>query len=1201
MTVSTTTTAVSAAGDGSTTDFTFTFEILAASDLRVIVVTDSTGAESEKTLTTDYTVAGVGQVNGGTVTFVTAPASGETVHIKRGNMALTQPTNYTPNDPFPAETHENALDRVALQIQQINEKLGRAIVRSETDSASAQLPINETIKGKTLAFNETTGAVEAGPSVADVGTVSGIAADIATLADIEDGTDATDAIQTVASISGNVSTVAGISSDVTNVSNNAANVSTVASDSSNIATVSGNISDVNTVSSNITSVNTVATNIADVITVANDLNEAISEVETVANDLNEAVSEIDTVAGSISNVDTVGTNIANINTVAGISGNVTTVAGISSNVTTVAGVSADVTTVAGISANVTTVAGISSNVSTVAGISSDVTTVAGVSANVTTVSTDITNVNTVATNIADVNNFALTYRIAASAPATSLDEGDLYFDTTQNKMFVYDGSAWVTVSPDLVADTTPQLGGDLDLNGSDITGTGNINNTGTITTDGLTVDGNIALNGITTFTDSNVRLDLMESDTTDVNSRLQSSSGSMLFRTINDSKSSATTRMEINNSTGDISFYDSTGVSQNFLWDSSASRLTLSSSDYHFGIQQGGNQAWYLRGVSDGSFRLHLNGTGDIVTATASGIDVTGSVTADGLTVDTNTLYVDSTNNRVGIGTASPSAKAHIQTASSGSSVAGSGDELFVEGSGDAGITIGAGNTSKASLFFADNVDNAAGRIRYDHSDNSMQFGTNGQTERMRIDSSGNLLVGGTSAAEAGALTVYPTGIVQARVIGSNAIIADRTSTDGEIIDLRQDGTTVGSIGVRSGNLQIGTDDVGLEFHDTDNTIYPANVTTQALPDGTISFGSAASRFNNLYLSGTVTAGEFVADSAGSLGNDQIMLDFSAPAGRLRVKNSSGSPAANMDFYTTDTGGNTRIRQRVGYGGDISFYDSTGVTQGLFWDASTQSLGLGTSSPTAKIQTNTTSAGAATVGLFLNNESDTINTEVRLAFAANANNDIASNRYSYISAINTSGVNGQALSFATNQTGASAVEAMRISSSGDVLVGVEVTPDGSDTGVALMANGNFNQTKGSNMMNLYRGGTGSVVTFRQGTIGGSFTSVGTISVTGSATAYNTSSDYRLKENVTADWDATTRLKQLNPVRFNFIADPDTTVDGFLAHEVQDIVPEAISGTKDEVDADGNAVMQGIDQSKLVPLLVKTIQELEARIAALEAN
>ena len=113
------------------------------------------------------------------------------------------------------------------------------------------------------------------------------------------------------------------------------------------------------------------------------------------------------------------------------------------------------------------------------------------------------------------------------------------------------------------------------------------------------------------------------------------------------------------------------------------------------------------------------------------------------------------------------------------------------------------------------------------------------------------------------------------------------------------------------------------------------------------------------------------------------------------------------------------------------------------------------------------------------------------------------------------------------------------------------------------------------------------------------TVVGTITSSGSSTSYNTSSDHRLKENVSYTWDATTRLKQLKPARFNFIADADTTVDGFLAHEAQAVVPEAVHGTHNEVDDDGNAVMQGIDQSKLVPLLVKTIQELEARITALE--
>jgi hypothetical protein len=124
-------------------------------------------------------------------------------------------------------------------------------------------------------------------------------------------------------------------------------------------------------------------------------------------------------------------------------------------------------------------------------------------------------------------------------------------------------------------------------------------------------------------------------------------------------------------------------------------------------------------------------------------------------------------------------------------------------------------------------------------------------------------------------------------------------------------------------------------------------------------------------------------------------------------------------------------------------------------------------------------------------------------------------------------------------------------------------------------------------------------------------------------SYITSSDYRLKENVSYDFDATTRLKQLKPARFNFISDADTTIDGFLAHEVSSIVPEAISGEKDELqvwkegeelpegvsvgdnklDENGNTIMQiqGIDQSKLVPLLVKTIQELEARITALETT
>lgn len=122
------------------------------------------------------------------------------------------------------------------------------------------------------------------------------------------------------------------------------------------------------------------------------------------------------------------------------------------------------------------------------------------------------------------------------------------------------------------------------------------------------------------------------------------------------------------------------------------------------------------------------------------------------------------------------------------------------------------------------------------------------------------------------------------------------------------------------------------------------------------------------------------------------------------------------------------------------------------------------------------------------------------------------------------------------------------------------------------------------------------------------TLVGSISVSASATAFNTSSDYRLKENFEPLTGALTRLQDLNVYRFNWKADPQgAKVDGFVAHEVSDVVPEAIHGEKDAVNEDGSIKAQGIDQSKLVPLLTAALQEavaeinsLKTRVAALEA-
>jgi hypothetical protein len=193
------------------------------------------------------------------------------------------------------------------------------------------------------------------------------------------------------------------------------------------------------------------------------------------------------------------------------------------------------------------------------------------------------------------------------------------------------------------------------------------------------------------------------------------------------------------------------------------------------------------------------------------------------------------------------------------------------------------------------------------------------------------------------------------------------------------------------------------------------------------------------------------------------------------------------------------------------------------------------------------------------------------------------------------------LVFSTTADGASSpTERMRIQARGDVLINTL----NQDVAFVNGVGASFNPT---GVLELSQNGS-AVGRFNRKTSDGAIlnfsrdaTIVGSISVTTTATAYNTSSDYRLKENVTAVTDGITRLQQLKPSRFNFIADLDTVVDGFLAHEVQDVVPEAITGEKDAVDDEGNPEYQGIDQSKLVPLLTAALQEAIAKIESLEAR
>jgi hypothetical protein len=231
---------------------------------------------------------------------------------------------------------------------------------------------------------------------------------------VADPVDNTDAVnkQFISTNLPNINTVAGISTQVTNVANNISAITTANSNSANV----------NTVATNIASVNTVATDITKVIAVANDLAEAVSEVETVADDLNEATSEIDTVATNIANVNIVGTDIANVNSVATNIGNINSV---HTNAT-----------------NINAVKNNETNINAVKNNETNINTVAGAVPNINTVATDIVNVNSVANNLTGINSFAERYRVQAGVPSSSNDLGDLVFDTTANKLKVFDGSSY---------------------------------------------------------------------------------------------------------------------------------------------------------------------------------------------------------------------------------------------------------------------------------------------------------------------------------------------------------------------------------------------------------------------------------------------------------------------------------------------------------------------------------------------------------------------------------------------------------------------------------------------------------------------------------------------------------------------------------------------------------------------------------------
>jgi hypothetical protein len=547
MTVSSTTVKNSYSGNGSTTEFAYTFKILVNSDLQVII-RSSTGTETTKTITTHYTVAGAGDASGGSITFTSGniPASGETVVVRR-NVPQTQAIDYIANDPFPAETHEEGLDRAAMVAQQLSEEGDRSIKLSRTNTMnSTEFSVGATDRAsKVLGFDangELTVTQELGTNRGNWSSGTDYSA-----RDLVKDTSTNNIflVNTAHTSSGSQPLTSNANSAKYDLIVDAASATTSAATATAQATIA-----TTKAGEAATSASTATTKASEAATSAS--NASTSETNAAAsfdsfddrylgakssdpsvdNDgdalitgalyFNSSDNVMKNYTGSAwQTLKPTSSEQTNINTLAASAVitdmSILATADVVADMNTLgtADVVSDMNTLATADVvsdmNTLATADIVSDMNTLAtaDVVSDMNTLgtADVVTDMNTLgtATNVTNMATVASNITGVNSFAERYRVASSDPTSSLDEGDLAFNTTDNNLKFYNGTAWTSISPgiaNVVDDSTPQLGGNLDVQTNQIVTTSNRNvkvypnGTGVLEVggDGSSNDGTIQLN-----------------------------------------------------------------------------------------------------------------------------------------------------------------------------------------------------------------------------------------------------------------------------------------------------------------------------------------------------------------------------------------------------------------------------------------------------------------------------------------------------------------------------------------------------------------------------------------------------------------------------------------------------------------------------------------------------------------------------------
>ncbi len=572
--------------------------------------------------------------------------------------------------------------------------------------------------------------------------------------------------------------------------------------------------------------------------------------------------------------------------------------------------------------------------------------------------------------------------------------------STGNLQLITNGNAIALKSSDGDAMVSAIKDGDVKLyfnnNQKLATTSTGIDVTGTVTADGVEVDGLLHIDG-----SDNSNVASFALTRTDASWSIDNETNFRIYGNTGDTTNPATKRFEIGTG-GDITFYEDTGTTPKLFWDASAESLGIgTSSPSSFSslannlVVNSSTNAGITISESTGS------GSSNILFAATSGFANRGNISYDH-TATAMTFGINATE--------------RMRIDSSGSLLFNGNGVVSVQ-SNSSNFYLGGGSYSPSELYLESGALTA--------------FKVNG-TERMRIDSSGNLLVGTTSVQGAGGVTLSGAGYVYSSRPSSTAIYADRTGSDGAIQEFRKAGTTVGSIGTAGGDMYVGTGDTNVRFDDGTDQIYPVN-SDGSHRDAAVGLGWSGGRFKDLYLSG--------------------------------------------------------------------------------------------------------------------------------------------------------GVKGNNLTF----RGDGSSEHARIDTSGNLLVGKTNTSIGS-VGHTFASDGEANHTcSGGAALYLNRQSSfGNVAQFYQNN-----DFVGSISVTSTATTYNTSSDQRLKENIADADDAGSKIDAIQVRQYDWKADGSHQDYGMIAQELQTVAPEAVSG-----DADSEEMM-GVDYSKLVPMLIKEIQSLRNRVAQLE--